>query len=186
MSGRFDVLATEIEGLVALRRKPIGDARGFLERIYCADELEPVLGGRRIAQINRTLTRRRGAVRGLHFQHPPHAETKVVACLRGAVFDVAVDLRRGSPTFLAWHGRVLGAENAESLVVPEGFAHGFQALEDECELLYLHTAAYAPDAEGGLDATDPRIGIAWPLPIAERSVRDEGLARADGFAGIAA
>lgn len=186
MSGRFDVLATGIDGLTALRRKPIGDARGYFERVYCADELAPVLGERRIAQINRSLTRRRGAVRGLHFQHPPHAETKVVGCLRGAIFDVAVDLRRGSPTFLAWHGRVLSAENAESLVLPEGFAHGFQALEDDCEVLYLHTAAYAPQAEGGLDATDPQIGIAWPLPIAERSARDEGLPPARGFPGIEA
>ncbi|TVR09162.1 MAG: dTDP-4-keto-6-deoxy-D-glucose epimerase [Salinarimonadaceae bacterium] len=185
MNARFDVLATDLDALVALRRKPIGDDRGFLERLYCADELAPMLGGRRIVQINRTLTRRRGAVRGLHFQHSPHAETKVVSCLRGAVFDVAVDLRRESPNFLAWHGRILSAENDESLVIPEGFAHGFQALEENSELLYLHTSAYAPHAEGGLDATDPRIGIVWPLAIAERSARDEALPLSEGFAGIA-
>lgn len=185
MSARFEILETEIAGLVALRRRPIADARGFLERLYCAEELAPVLGARRIAQINRTLTRRRGAVRGLHFQRPPHAETKVVTCLRGAVFDVAVDLRRGSATFGHWHGRVLDATNAEALVIPEGFAHGFQTLAEETELLYFHTAAYAPDAEGGLDARDPALGIAWPLPVEERSERDSGLPKIAGFEGIA-
>ena len=185
MSARFDLLPTDINGLSALRRKPVSDSRGFLERVYCADELVPVLGDRRIAQVNRTLTRRVGSVRGLHFQRPPHAETKVVTCLRGVVFDVAVDLRQGSPTFLHWHGRVLDAESGEALVVPEGFAHGFQTLVEDCELLYLHTAPYTPGAEGGLDAADPDIGIAWPRPIAERSVRDAALPPASGFEGIA-
>lgn len=185
MSARFDIVETPIVGLVALRRRPIADGRGFLERLYCAQDLAPVLGERRIAQINRTLTRRAGVLRGLHFQRPPHAETKVVTCLRGAVLDVAVDLRRGSATFGAWHGRVLDETNGESLVIPEGFAHGFQTLAQDTELLYFHTAAYAPQAEGGLDACDPALGIAWPLPVAERSERDMGLPRIAGFEGIA-
>lgn len=185
MSVRFEVQATPLPGVVRLIRRRIADRRGFLERLYCAEDLTPVLGTRRIAQINRSSTTRAGAVRGLHFQHPPHAETKVVSCLRGAVFDVAVDLRAGSPTFLSWHGEVLSAGNGTALVIPEGFAHGFQSLEPECEMLYLHTAPYAPAAEGGLNARDPAIGVAWPTAIAELSERDAALpCAADGFEGI--
>lgn len=184
MSARFDIVETEIAGLVALRRRPIADRRGFFERVYCAEELAPVLGERRIAQVNRSLTRREGVVRGLHFQHPPHAETKIVTCLRGALFDVALDLRRRSPTFGRWHGRILDAGNEEALVIPEGFAHGFQALSEETELLYLTTTPYAPAAEGGLDACDPELGIAWPLPVTERSERDACLPRMPDFDGL--
>jgi dTDP-4-dehydrorhamnose 3,5-epimerase len=108
----------------------------------------------------------------MHFQHPPHAETKFVSCLRGEVFDVAVDLRRGSTTLLLWHGEILSATNHRTLMIPEGFAHGFQTLTEDCEMLYFHTTAYQGDAEGGLNARDPRLGIQWPLPIAGESVRD--------------
>jgi dTDP-4-dehydrorhamnose 3,5-epimerase len=125
-----------------------------------------------IAQINHTITRKKGAVRGLHFQHPPHAETKVVSCLRGEIFDVAVDLRSGSPTFLQWHGEILSAGNRKSMLIPEGYAHGFQALTEDCELIYLHTAAYHPEAEGALNVADPRLNIAWPLPFVDLSDRD--------------
>lgn len=184
MSERFDFIATGLDGLMALRRHRRGDRRGFLERMYCAEELEPVLGARRIVQINRTLTTTAGTVRGLHFQLPPHAETKIVSCVRGSVFDVAVDLRHGSPTFLAWHGRILSDANGESLVIPEGFAHGFQTLEPDCELLYLHTAAYAPGSEGGINALDDRLGIAWPRDVSERSDRDMALPGCGNFEGI--
>lgn len=182
---RFDIVETPIAGVVALVRKPLGDARGAFERLYCATDLAPVLGDRTVVQINRSLTGEAGTLRGLHFQHPPHAETKFVSCLRGAIFDVAVDLRRGSPTYLAWHGRILSADNHESLVVPEGCAHGFQTLVDGCEVLYLHTAFHAPEAEGGLDACDPGIGVAWPLPVGARSQRDLALPPSAGFAGLA-
>lgn len=172
MSERFDIKTTKL-GAVVLTRKPRGDARGFLERLYCVDELAEVLGARSIVQINRSLTGLRGTVRGLHFQRPPFGELKVVSCLRGAVFDVAVDLRTGSQTFLASHGEILTADNFRSMVIPEGFAHGFQALTDDVELLYLHTARYEPSAEGGLRATDPRLSIPWPEPITSMSPRDE-------------
>ena len=108
----------------------------------------------------------------MHFQHPPHAETKFISCLTGEVFDVAVDLRRGSPTFLLWHAEILSADNHKTFIIPEGFAHGFQTLTKDCEILYLHTTAYRADAEGGLNASDPRLGIQWPLSIAEQSARD--------------
>ena len=170
---RFVIEKTPIDGLHVIQRKPIGDERGYLERMFCGDELKPIIDKHSIMQINHTMTRKAGTVRGMHFQHPPQAEMKLVSCLRGEVFDVAVDLRKNSPTFLQWRAEVLTDRNHKTFVIPEGFAHGFQTLTDDCELLYLHTAAYAPDVEAGLNALDPRLAIAWPMPIAERSMRDQ-------------
>lgn len=182
---RFSLRPTPLAGLAAVERHALGDARGWLERLFCTEELEALIGRRRILQINRTQTARRGSVRGLHFQHPPHAECKLVSCLRGSVLDVAVDLRRGSPTFLHWHGELLSAGNRRSLWIPEGFAHGLQTLEDDCEMLYLHTALYSRTAEDGLDPFDPRLAIAWPEAVTEVSARDRGFAPlAADFAGI--
>ena len=167
---------TPIDCLKVIQRLPIGDDRGYLERMFCSDELKSIIGQRSIVQINHTLTAKVGMIRGMHFQYPPYAEMKLVSCLRGEVFDVAVDLRKGSETFLQWHAEVITEANHKTFVIPEGFAHGFQTLTDDCEMLYLHTAAYAPDAEAGLNALDPRMAIAWPLPSAERSPRDLQLA----------
>ena len=172
MSDLFDIHDMPIQDLRWLQRKPVADSRGYLERIFCADTLKSLIPGKSIVQVNHTLTAKRGTLRGMHFQHPPHAETKFISCLTGEVFDVAVDLRRGSPTFLLWHAEILSADNHKTLIIPEGFAHGFQTLTKDCEMLYLHTAAYRVDAEGGLNAKDPRLGIKWPLPIAEQSARD--------------
>lgn len=185
MSDRFDISGTPLEGLEVLRRKPIGDSRGYLERMFCTGDLEEVLAGRSIAQINRTLTREIGTLRGLHFQRPPGAEMKFVSCIQGEVFDVAVDLRPESNTFLAWHGERLTAGNGRTLVIPEGFAHGFQTLTPDCILLYFHTASYMPSAEGGLNCLDSRLGISWPLPVGEMSERDAALPRVGpDFVGV--
>ncbi|MEZ5541530.1 MAG: dTDP-4-dehydrorhamnose 3,5-epimerase family protein [Pseudomonadota bacterium] len=185
MSERFEIIPTPLDGLQVLQRKPLGDERGYLERLYCADELAPLLSGRTVVQINHTHTARRGTVRGMHFQHPPHAETKFVCCLRGEVFDVAVDVRDSSPTFLRWHAERLSAGNHRTLAIPEGFAHGFQTLTDDCELLYLHTARHHPQAEAGLLPTDPRLGIPWPLPVTGLSPRDAGHPPlGSGFTGV--
>jgi dTDP-4-dehydrorhamnose 3,5-epimerase len=172
MSYCFDILDTPLQGLKLIQRNPIGDHRGYLERMFCAEELQSLIPGRGIVQINHTLTAKRGTVRGLHFQYPPYAETKIVSCLRGEVFDVAVDLRQGSPTFLHWHVEILSADNHKSLLIPEGFAHGFQTLKEDCELLYFHTAAYQPSAEGGLNALDSMLNICWPEAVIELSSRD--------------
>lgn len=169
---RFDFHPTPLDGLWVIQRKPIEDLRGFFCRFFCAQVLEKAGFNKPIAQINHTRTVNRGAVRGLHFQNPPHAECKVVSCLRGEVFDVAVDIRRGSPTFLKWHAAILSARNRRSLLIPEGFAHGFQTLTRNCEMLYLHSVPFQPQAEGALHAADPRIGIAWPLAVSELSERD--------------
>jgi dTDP-4-dehydrorhamnose 3,5-epimerase len=171
---RLTVVDLPLSGLKRVERQHLGDSRGFLSRLFCADELAEAGWNGPVAQINQTLTRRRGAVRGMHFQYPPYAETKLVSCLCGAVFDVAVDLRKGSPTFLRWHAQELSAENRLALLIPAGFAHGFQALSEECELLYVHSAPYVASAEGGFSPRDPALAIAWPLAIAEMSERDAG------------
>ncbi len=170
--GSFQVHDLPLAGLKVVGRTIRGDHRGFLSRFYCNDELGGAGFNRPIAQINHTLTHRRGSIRGLHFQRPPHAEDKFVSVLRGAILDVAVDLRAGSPTFGQWHGERLSAENRLSLFIPRGFAHGFQTLTDDCELLYLHTHPYTPTSEGGIDPLDPGVGVRWPLPVTDMSVRD--------------
>jgi dTDP-4-dehydrorhamnose 3,5-epimerase len=169
---RFEFISTPLTGLTLVQRTAIEDQRGFLSRFFCADEFRAAGLGNPIVQINHTLTRNLGTVRGMHFQYPPHAETKLVSCLQGEIFDVAVDLRRGSSTYLQWHGVRLSARNRLSLLIPEGFAHGFQTLTEDCELIYLHTEAYHPESEGALNAADPKLGIAWPLAISEISERD--------------
>lgn len=175
MGGIFvvmNVLETNIAGVRIVESTAFQDARGAFSRLFCARELQAVLGPRVIAQINHSMTRRVGAVRGLHYQHGPQAEMKIVRCLRGRVFDVAVDLRRDSPTFLKWTSLELTPESHRAFVIPEGCAHGFQVLEEDSELLYLHTAFYTPDAEGAVRFDDPRIGVSWPLEPTDLSARD--------------
>jgi dTDP-4-dehydrorhamnose 3,5-epimerase len=168
----FDFIPTPLAGLILMQRKVIADHRGFLSRFYCADEFRNVGIDKNIAQINYTFTREKGAVRGLHFQYPPYAEIKMVSCLSGKIFDVAVDLRRNSPTFLHWHGVILSSRNRQSLLIPEGYAHGFQTLTANCKLMYLHMAPYHPEVEGALNVYDPRLGIAWPLKTTDISEKD--------------
>lgn len=186
MSKRFDLLDMPLKGLKLIQRKPIRDNRGYLERLFCAEELKSLIPGKDILQINHTLTVKHGTVRGMHFQQPPHAEIKFVSCLRGEVFDVAVDLRRDSPTLLHWHAEVLSADNHKTLMIPEGFAHGFQTLTEDCEMLYFHTAVYQPGAESGLNAKDSRLNIRWPQTITDLSPRDAAhLLVTKDFIGVA-
>lgn len=181
----MNIHATPLADLMLVEVAPHVDARGAFARLFCNRALASVIGQRQIVQINHSQTRAVGSIRGLHYQHPPHAEMKLVRCLRGRVWDVAVDLRPQSPTFLRWHGQELTPENRLMMAIPEGFCHGFQVLEPESELLYLHTAHYAPQAEGGLRFDDPRLAIRWPLPLAGLSARDAAypLLNAD-FAGV--
>ncbi|WP_419786131.1 dTDP-4-dehydrorhamnose 3,5-epimerase [Pseudodesulfovibrio sp.] len=174
-----------LSGCFLLESQPFTDHRGAFARLFCATELREAGLDTPLAQINFSHTVAPGAIRGMHFQYPPHAEVKIVRCLHGAVFDVAVDLRPGSPTFLNWHGEVLTPENLRAMYIPEGFAHGFQCLEPDSQLLYLHTANYAPDFEGGIRFDDPAVGIQWPLPPADLSERDRKHALIDdNFQGI--
>lgn len=154
-----------------VQRQSLADGRGFLSRMFCAEELAAAGWVKPIAQINLTHTVKRGTVRGLHFQKPPYAEMKLVSCIRGELWDVAVDLRADSSTFLHWHAEKLN-EHSGALLIPEGFAHGFQTLTDDVELLYCHSVAYKAQAECGLRAQDPSLNISWPLAITEQSERD--------------
>ena len=169
---RFTILDTPIADLKIVKRQQLGDNRGFFSRLFCAEELAVVGWNKPIAQINQTFTQKQGTIRGMHFQRPPYVEMKLVSCLRGAIWDVVVDLRAASPTFLQWHAEELSAANHRALLIPEGFAHGFQALSADCELIYLHSRAYTPTAEAGLNPIDPMLSIIWPLAITELSVRD--------------
>jgi dTDP-4-dehydrorhamnose 3,5-epimerase len=170
---RFKVIDTPIVGLKVIERLPVIDDRGLLSRIYCDEELKSIGLNRPIKQINHTLTKKNGTIRGLHFQKPPLAEEKLVSCLRGKIFDVAVDLRRNSQTFLQWYGEILSEKNLKALLIPQGFAHGFQTLTDDCELLYLHTAPYSKEHEDALNVFDERLNILWPVGVTELSSRDD-------------
>jgi dTDP-4-dehydrorhamnose 3,5-epimerase len=164
--------ATPLAGVYEVESTPVRDHRGSFARLFCTEALKEAHIDRAIVQINHSLTRAVGAVRGLHYQRPPRAEAKWVRCLRGKVWDVALDLRRGSPTFLNWHAVELDSGRMNALLIPEGYAHGFQVLEPDSELLYLHTAPYTPALEGAVRWNDPRLAIKWPLPVSDVSDKD--------------
>lgn len=187
MGARLNVAPTPLAGVQLVQTAVHRDARGGFARLYCEEELATVLGGRHVAQVNLSYSVETGLVRGLHYQCPPYADMKMVRCLRGRVWDVAVDLRAGSPTFLQWFACELSAHDAAMIVIPEGCAHGFQVLEPGSELLYLHTAAYAPDAEGGVAWNDPRLNIGWPRVVTQLSARDSNHPPlSDSFEGLGA
>lgn len=170
---RFKFTDLSLDGLKRVERQPIADLRGSFVRMFCGEELKSIGWDKPIAQINLTHTKSKGAIRGLHFQRPPYAEIKLVSCTQGEVWDVAIDLRANSKTFLQWHAEILSAKNSHSLLIPEGFAHGFQALTDEVEMLYCHSEGYEPSSEGGLNPSDPLLNISWPLGVNELSPRDQ-------------
>ncbi len=163
---------TPLADCCVIEPTPFQDERGWFCRVFCKEAFQTVAPDLEWVQINHSFTRARGALRGLHFQRPPHAEAKLVRCVAGAVWDTVVDLRRESPTFLHAFAVELSAANRKMLYIPPRFAHGFQTLADDCELLYHHTHPYTPQAEGGLRYDDPRLALRWPLPPACLSARD--------------
>lgn len=170
---------TALPGAFVLDLERREDDRGYFARAFCQDEftergLKPV-----IAQANVAFNRFAGTLRGMHFQFPPAAETKVVRCTRGAILDIIVDLRPESPTYLQNVAVRLDEDNGRSLFVPERFAHGYQTLVDGTETSYFVGEFYTPDAEGGLRADDPRLGLEWPLPVTTMSEKDRGWAELD-------
>lgn len=169
---QFEVTDLPLDGLKLIKRCRHKDNRGFLSRLFCANELYRFGWCKPIQQINYTSTLNRGTIRGMHYQRTPHAEMKLVSCLSGEVWDVAIDLRRDSKTFLKWYAVRLSEENGLSLLIPEGFAHGFQTLTDNVELIYCHSTQYAPAFESGLNFADKRLSITWPLEIFEISMKD--------------
>lgn len=169
---RLSVRHAPLAGLCSVRRHILADSRGSFARLFCAEELAEAGWSGSIAQINHSVSRGRGVIRGLHYQQPPAAEMKLVTCVRGAVLDVAVDLRAGSATLLRVHAERLDADQGAALLIPPGFAHGFQTLSDEVELIYCHSHPFDPAAERGVHPFDPLIGIAWPEPVGMMSDRD--------------
>lgn len=168
----MSIIPTAINGVFVIESPRRADERGFLSRLFCGDSLRTAGWKKPVAQVNHTFTALAGGVRGMHFQYPPHAEMKLVNCLHGEVWDVAIDLRQGSPTFLRWHAETLSPNNGRALLIPEGCAHGFQALVDGCELVYCHSAPYVKEAEGGVRYDDAALGIRWPLPVRALSLKD--------------
>lgn len=170
------LLPTTLPGVVVIETQTRRDDRGEFVRVFCNQALAPLRADLRFVQANVSRTRYVGTVRGMHFQQGQAAEAKLIRCLRGRVFDVAVDLRADSPTYLQWFGLELDAARDQQVWIPEGCAHGFQALTDDVELLYQHTAPYTPALEAGVRSDDPLLAIKWPLPPQHLSDRDQSFA----------
>ena len=164
---------TSLTGSFVIDLQPFTDERGWFARFFCEKEFQQIGHSKPWVQLNHSFTNTKGTLRGMHFQVPPYREIKMVRCIAGAVFDVIIDIRSGSNTFLQWFGTELSAANKKMLYIPEGFAHGFQCLTDDCELIYHHSEFYIPNAEGGIRYDDPAVGIQWPLPAQMLSVRDQ-------------
>ena len=167
---KFD--PTFLTGVYVIELDPIIDERGWFARTYCKKEFNKIGHEGEWVQLNHSFTSRKGTVRGMHYQLPPFSEIKMVRCIVGAVFDVVVDLREGSPTFLKWFGVELSADNKKMIYIPVGFAHGFQTLSDDAELIYHHSQFYEPNVEGGIRYNDQQINIEWPQPLTNISERD--------------
>lgn len=163
---------TSLAGAYLLDVEPARDERGHFARTLCTDEFAAHGLVSHFAQASESYNRRRGTLRGMHFQLPPHAETKLVRCVQGAIYDVIVDLRPESPTYLRWEGFELSVRNGRSLYIPEGFAHGFITLADETYVSYQISHPYTPGSAGGLRYDDPAVGIVWPEPVTVMSDRD--------------
>ena len=163
---------TPLAGAFVMALEPRDDERGFFARAFCQNELAEHGLETTVAQANLSFNHRKGTLRGLHMQNPPHGEDKMVRCITGAIYDAIVDLRPGSPTYRQWFGVELSAANRLMLYVPKGFAHGYQSLSDGSEVLYMVTQFYTPGAERGLRWNDPAFGIAWPLPDPILSEKD--------------
>lgn len=171
MDKKLNISLTEIKGLFIVEPNSFSDERGSFSRVYCQKELEEI-SGISIKQINHSVTKEKGTLRGMHFQYEPDAEVRMVKCIRGSVFDVVVDIRKNSLTFLKTFSIELTDKNQKMIYIPKGFAHGFQTLEDDTELLYLHSNIYTPSNEGALNVQDPLLKIQWPLDIKNLSKRD--------------
>lgn len=176
---------TNIEGLHTIDLNLVKDDRGWFGRTYCENAFKSIGFNEIFVQMNHSFNAQKGTLRGMHFQNPPYGETKLIRCIAGKVFDVAVDLRKDSPTFLQWTGVVLSAKNKRMILIPKGFAHGFITMENNTELLYYHTEFYTPEADTGFNYNDSKVNINWVIPIEKISKKDENLPNIeDSFEGI--
>jgi dTDP-4-dehydrorhamnose 3,5-epimerase len=174
-----------LAGAFTIDVQPFQDSRGFFTRTFCEKEFGEHKLVQHFVQANHSGTNGKGVIRGMHFQHPPHGETKLVKCVQGSIFDVIVDVRGGSPTFLQWYGAELSADNKRMMYVPVGFAHGFQSLTDYSEITYMVSNFYNKESEGGVRYNDEKVKIEWPLPVSLVSEKDQAIPLIDSsFKGV--
>lgn len=177
---------TDLKGVYLIHLESFTDDRGWFARTFCKKEFAQIGHTKEFVQFNHSHTQRQGTIRGLHFQKPPHAEIKLIRCIRGKVYDVIVDMRYQSPTFLQYIGVELSEQNQQMVYIPEGCAHGFQTLQDDTDLIYHHTAFYVPEQEAGIRYNDPQVHIQWPLPLTDISEKDKNHPWINpSFAGLA-
>lgn len=177
-------IQTPLKGAYLVELKPFTDDRGWFSRTFCKNEFKLINHEKEFVQFNHSVTDLKGTIRGMHYQLPPFSEIKLIRCIRGKVFDVIIDIRQGSPTFLEHYSVELSEENKFSLYIPEGFAHGFQTLENNSQLIYHHTSFYQPGFEGGIRYSDPSVGIHWPLQVTRISEKDSNYEFLNNFNGI--
>lgn len=163
---------TTLLGSYTIDLQPFTDNRGWFSRTYCKHDFQQIKHDKEWVQMNHSVTFKKGTIRGIHYQLPPFSEIKMVRCIVGAIYDVIVDIRSSSPTYLQWFGAEISAINKKMMYIPEGFAHGFQTLTNDCELIYHHSNFYTPNAEGGIKFNDKSININWPITVTEISERD--------------
>jgi len=168
----FNIIQLPVNGAALIETKIHEDARGIFSRYFCNNDLRFLLGESEIVNINFSHSKKKGTIRGLHFQNQPYEEKKFIRCISGSIYDVIVDIRPHSSTFLNWYGVELSSTNKNMLFIPEGFAHGFQTLEDNSEIIYCVSNYYSPEAESGYRYNDPTFKIVWPLSVSEISTKD--------------
>jgi dTDP-4-dehydrorhamnose 3,5-epimerase len=174
-----------LKGAYIIELEPYRDSRGLFARTFCKNEFKKIGHHKEFVQFNHSATSQKGTIRGMHYQVPPGAEIKLIRCIRGSVYDVIIDLRHYSPTFLSYYGVELSEENMKMIYVPEGFAHGFQTLENNAQLIYHHTQFYNPEYERGIRYNDPSVGINWPLKAVNVTEKDKNYPLIDNnFKGI--
>ena len=177
--------ATTLDGSFIIEPVLFEDGRGWFARTFCKNEFAEIAHTKEWVQINHSFTNKKGSIRGMHYQNPPYSEIKLVRCISGAVYDVIIDLRKSSATYLQWLGIELSAKNKKMIYIPEGFAHGFQTLSDDAELIYHHSEFYVPGVEAGIRYDDPKVNIEWPLEVTMVSERDkEHPLLDDNFKGV--
>lgn len=169
----MNFIESPLAGCFIIEIKPHTDNRGIFERLFCKNELQTIGFSKEIVQINHSFSKKKGTLRGMHYQLPPCTEARLIKCIRGAVFDVAVDIRKNSPTFLNHFGLELAEDNNKMFLIPEGFAHGFQTLKSDTELLYFHTGYYNAGSEAAINYADPLLELKFPLKVTEISDRDK-------------
>ena len=182
---KFKKTNTKIKDLIVVNRNIFIDTRGSLLRIFSKKGFNKLGYAELVDSINVTEVKNKGTIKGFHFQKPPHSEIKIVTCIKGSISDVAIDLRSSSKTFLSHHTEKLSERNKKSIVIPKGFAHGFQALEDNCIILYIHSNSYQKKSESGLNVLDKKLNVKWPIKINKISARDRGFKYIDNnFEGL--